>query len=81
MFLTFFVKYSYHYYLLCIVLGMIVYDHKKKPPNSPNLYGAKAAVNMWDPALEGDEMSISQIWISSGKYESNDLNTISWLAG
>ncbi|KAF2568251.1 hypothetical protein F2Q68_00028319 [Brassica cretica] len=42
----------------------------------PELYGAKATINVWDPAIEGKEMSISQIWISSGKYKTDDLNTL-----
>ncbi|CAA7024274.1 unnamed protein product [Microthlaspi erraticum] len=40
------------------------------------LYGAKATINVWDPEIEGDEMSIAQMWIAAGKYETGNLNTI-----
>lgn len=44
----------------------------------PDLYGAKATISVWKPEIEkgADEMSISQIWISSGRYITNNLNTI-----
>lgn len=41
------------------------------------MYGAKATFSVWEPIVEkGDEMSISQIWITSGQYGTNDLNSI-----
>lgn len=36
-----------------------------------------ATISVWDPTVEqGDEFSLSQIWITSGSYENNNLNTI-----
>lgn len=48
------------------------------PDHPPKMYGTKVIVNVWDPKVEDKEteLSISQIWISSGSYEKNDLNTI-----
>lgn len=45
---------------------------------SPEYYGAKATINVWKPMIEkdADEVSVSQVWISSGEYKTNDLNTI-----
>ncbi|ESQ30453.1 hypothetical protein EUTSA_v10012048mg, partial [Eutrema salsugineum] len=42
------------------------------------LYGTKATINVWDPMVEDreNEASISQIWLTSGDFETNDLNTI-----
>ncbi|KAL0844790.1 hypothetical protein Bca101_018036 [Brassica carinata] len=42
------------------------------------LYGTKSTINVWNPAIEDEakEMSISQIWISSGGYDYGNLNTI-----
>jgi len=41
------------------------------------MYGAKATISIWDPTVEtGDEFSLSQIWITSGNYETKDLNSI-----
>ncbi|KAJ4906573.1 hypothetical protein Rs2_10231 [Raphanus sativus] len=44
----------------------------------PKLYGTRATINLWNPFVEDSatELSISQIWLSSGDYETNDLNTI-----
>ncbi|KAF8094716.1 hypothetical protein N665_0354s0006 [Sinapis alba] len=45
--------------------------------NIPPMYGATARVSVWDPTVEqGDEFSLSQIWITSGSYKKNILNTI-----
>ncbi|CAH2058295.1 unnamed protein product, partial [Thlaspi arvense] len=41
------------------------------------IYGAKATISVWDPLVEkGDELSLSQIWITSGSYEKHDINSI-----
>lgn len=43
----------------------------------PKLYGTRATINLWNPFEDSaTELSISQIWLSSGDYETNDLNTI-----
>ncbi|XP_026435741.1 uncharacterized protein LOC113333513 [Papaver somniferum] len=40
------------------------------------LYGARATINVWDPAIEVvNEFSLSQIWVLSGSFDS-DLNSI-----
>ncbi|XP_010456495.1 PREDICTED: uncharacterized protein LOC104737949 [Camelina sativa] len=46
--------------------------------STPEIYGTKAIVNVWAPAIEegAKEMSVAQIWIASGDYKSDDLNTI-----
>ncbi|XP_023637254.1 uncharacterized protein LOC17881783 isoform X2 [Capsella rubella] len=46
--------------------------------DNTKLYGTKAVLNVWDPAIEegAAEMSLAQIWIASGDYETADLNTI-----
>ncbi|CAA7055842.1 unnamed protein product [Microthlaspi erraticum] len=44
---------------------------------APKMYGAKATFSVWKPTVEkADELSISQIWITSGKYTTNDVNSI-----
>ncbi|KAL9298768.1 putative neprosin [Arabidopsis thaliana] len=41
------------------------------------MYGAKATMNVWNPTVEAEgEFSLSQIWITSGSYDRNDLNSI-----
>ncbi|KAG7640441.1 Neprosin [Arabidopsis suecica] len=41
------------------------------------MYGAKATISVWDPTVESrDEFSLSQIWITSGSYKENNLNSI-----
>lgn len=58
---------------------MIYIQYAEKSTDvSSKLYGAKATINIWDPKVENKEieLSISQIWISSGGYETNNLNTI-----
>lgn len=44
----------------------------------PEVFGAKATINVWEPMIEkgADEMSVSQIWISSGEINTDNLNTI-----
>ncbi|KAF8046893.1 hypothetical protein N665_3346s0002 [Sinapis alba] len=44
----------------------------------PKLYGTRAVINLWNPLVEDSatEFSISQIWISSGDYDTHNLNTI-----
>ncbi|XP_020884767.1 uncharacterized protein LOC9317944 [Arabidopsis lyrata subsp. lyrata] len=44
----------------------------------PKVYGTKAVINIWEPVVEDKkiEMSISQIWITSGDFDTNDLNSI-----
>ncbi|KAF9610039.1 hypothetical protein IFM89_019767 [Coptis chinensis] len=44
---------------------------------SQEIYGAKAAINVWDPKVEVvKEFSLSQIWIISGSFNDSGLNTI-----
>ncbi|CAA0356761.1 unnamed protein product [Arabidopsis thaliana] len=44
---------------------------------STKMYGAKATISVWDPTVESrDEFSLSQIWITSGSYKENNLNSI-----
>nr|CAB3483854.1 unnamed protein product [Digitaria exilis] len=41
------------------------------------VYGAKATINVWDPAIqESNGFSLSQIWILSGSFNGSDLNSI-----
>ncbi|KAG7558675.1 Neprosin [Arabidopsis thaliana x Arabidopsis arenosa] len=41
------------------------------------MYGAKATMSVWNPTVEAEgEFSLSQIWITSGSYEMNNLNSI-----
>ncbi|OAP08794.1 hypothetical protein AXX17_AT2G02890 [Arabidopsis thaliana] len=41
------------------------------------MYGAKAAMSVWNPTIETEEeFSLSQIWITSGSYRKNNLNSI-----
>ncbi|CAL9248743.1 unnamed protein product [Arabidopsis halleri] len=43
----------------------------------PKMYGAKATMSVWNPTVEAEgEFSLSQIWITSGSYEMNNLNSI-----
>uniref|UniRef100_A0A7N0VIV2 Neprosin PEP catalytic domain-containing protein n=1 Tax=Kalanchoe fedtschenkoi TaxID=63787 RepID=A0A7N0VIV2_KALFE len=42
-----------------------------------NVFGAKATINVWEPQIaEGNEFSLSQIWILSGSFDGSDLNSI-----
>ncbi|GMI84505.1 hypothetical protein like AT5G18460 [Hibiscus trionum] len=44
---------------------------------SQEVYGAKATINVWDPAIqEVNEFSLSQIWVLSGSFDGSDLNSI-----
>ncbi|XP_010507711.1 PREDICTED: uncharacterized protein LOC104784377 [Camelina sativa] len=41
------------------------------------LYGTIATINVWEPVVENrTEFSLSQVWITSGDYETENLNTI-----
>nr|VDD42067.1 unnamed protein product [Brassica oleracea] len=41
------------------------------------IYGTRATLNVWNPVVEsGDDFSLAQIWVTSGNYKNNDLNTI-----
>jgi len=41
------------------------------------MYGANATISVWDPTVESrDEFSLSLIWITSGSYNKNNLNSI-----
>ncbi|KAL0726000.1 hypothetical protein Bca4012_022093 [Brassica carinata] len=47
--------------------------------NGPPLkiYGTKATFNVWHPKVEqASEFSLAQVWITSGSYENNTLNSI-----
>ncbi|XP_056856968.1 uncharacterized protein LOC130506349, partial [Raphanus sativus] len=45
--------------------------------SKPKIYGTKATINVWDPIVQASgDFSLAQIWLSSGSYETNDLNTI-----
>ncbi|KAK8545490.1 hypothetical protein V6N12_026323 [Hibiscus sabdariffa] len=51
---------------------------------SQEVYGAKATINVWDPAIqEVNEFSLSQIWVLSGSFDGSDLNSIEagWQSG
>ncbi|XP_010413023.1 PREDICTED: uncharacterized protein LOC104699414 [Camelina sativa] len=41
------------------------------------LYGTIATINVWEPVVENSgELSLAQMWITSGDCETKDLNTI-----
>ncbi|EMS48278.1 hypothetical protein TRIUR3_19046 [Triticum urartu] len=41
------------------------------------VYGAKATINVWDPAIqEPNGFSLSQLWLLSGSFNGSDLNSI-----
>ncbi|XP_009148377.1 uncharacterized protein LOC103871825 [Brassica rapa] len=41
------------------------------------IYGTKATLNVWNPVVESaDDFSLAQIWVTSGNYKHNDLNTL-----
>ncbi|KAG2316203.1 hypothetical protein Bca52824_019325 [Brassica carinata] len=45
------------------------------PPSK--IYGTKATFNVWRPKVEqATEFSLAQVWITSGSYDNNTLNTI-----
>ncbi|XP_057784558.1 uncharacterized protein LOC131001925 [Salvia miltiorrhiza] len=45
--------------------------------SSDEIYGAKATINVWDPAVEhSNEFSLAQIWVLSGSFDGSDLNSI-----
>jgi hypothetical protein len=40
-------------------------------------YGTKASFNLWDPTIaRANDFSLSQLWVTAGSYNGNDLNTI-----
>jgi hypothetical protein len=40
-------------------------------------YGTKVSINLWQPTTEtAQDFSLTQLWISAGSYNNNDLNTI-----
>ncbi|OQU84026.1 uncharacterized protein LOC8070245 [Sorghum bicolor] len=40
-------------------------------------YGTQATFNLWQPTVESAKhFSLAQLWITSGSYQNNDLNTI-----
>jgi hypothetical protein len=46
-------------------------------PSQQQVYGAKATINVWDPAIEeSNGFSLSQLWILSGSFNGSDLNSI-----
>ncbi|PKI39084.1 hypothetical protein CRG98_040508 [Punica granatum] len=52
--------------------------------SSSEVYGARATINVWDPAIEEvNEFSLSQIWVLSGSFDGTDLNSIEagWQSG
>lgn len=62
----------------CLIYYSYQYAIAGTTTTNPKLYGSKATINVWDPAIEegAEEMSISQIWVAAGGYKSGDLNTI-----
>ncbi|CAA7038120.1 unnamed protein product [Microthlaspi erraticum] len=45
--------------------------------SQPKIYGTRATMNVWRPTIEGsDEFSLGQIWLTSGSYNTSDLNSI-----
>ncbi|KAG2294120.1 hypothetical protein Bca52824_040789 [Brassica carinata] len=55
-----------------------VIREQRSPPGPPSkIYGAKATFNVWRPKVEqATEFSLAQIWIISGSYDNNTLNSI-----
>ncbi|CAF1924727.1 unnamed protein product [Brassica napus] len=50
--------------------------HKAKIKWQP-VYGTKASLSVWSPIVEFPaDFSLAQIWLVSGQYEENNLNTI-----
>jgi hypothetical protein len=40
-------------------------------------YGTQISINLWKPMTEtAKDFSLTQLWISAGSYDNNDLNTI-----
>lgn len=40
-------------------------------------YGTQATFDLWQPKVEtAEDFSLTQLWMFSGSYENNDLNTI-----
>ncbi|KAF8645035.1 hypothetical protein HU200_066240 [Digitaria exilis] len=45
--------------------------------NANNHYGTKASFNLWQPEIERkDDFSLTQLWVTSGSYTDEDLNTV-----
>lgn len=45
--------------------------------NLTKIYGTQATMNVWKPKVEGsEEFSLGQIWLTSGTYLDNNLNSI-----
>ncbi|CAH8390787.1 unnamed protein product [Eruca vesicaria subsp. sativa] len=45
--------------------------------SKPKIYGTKATISVWDPIVEASgDFSLAQVWLASGSYETNELNTI-----
>ncbi|KAL0694476.1 hypothetical protein Bca4012_061656 [Brassica carinata] len=51
--------------------------HQERYVEDLPIYGTKATLNVWNPVVEsGDDFSLAQIWVTSGSYENEDLNTL-----
>ncbi|CAO2186520.1 unnamed protein product [Urochloa humidicola] len=55
----------------------IAYTAPSSSQQQQPVYGAKATINVWDPAIqESNGFSLSQLWILSGSFNGSDLNSI-----
>ncbi|WVZ91594.1 hypothetical protein U9M48_037744 [Paspalum notatum var. saurae] len=55
----------------------IAYTAAQQQQQVTYYYGAKATINVWDPAIqESNGFSLSQMWILSGSFNGSDLNSI-----
>ncbi|XP_019100711.1 PREDICTED: uncharacterized protein LOC104788803 [Camelina sativa] len=55
----------------------IMYYAEVATDSQQKLYGTIATINVWEPVVENSgELSLAQVWITSGDYETKDLNTI-----
>ena len=64
------------WYLSKVIL-LIVVQHAVALVEGGGFHGAKATIDVWAPQVESpNEFSLAQMWITSGKFEKKDVNTI-----
>jgi hypothetical protein len=53
------------------------HQHAVAAAKDNKCYGTKACFNLWHPTIaRANDFSLSQLWVTAGSYDSNDLNTI-----
>ena len=64
-------------HLINFVFAHMAEQHAVVAAQDNKCYGTKASFNLWDPTIaRANDFSLSQLWVTAGSYNGNDLNTI-----